>query len=297
MIETKKLTKYYGKSRGIIALDLKIKEGEIFGFIGPNGAGKSTTIRLLLSLIHPSSGNASIANMDCFQDSKKIKKILGYVPSEVNYYDEMKVVELFKYSSRFYKKECSVRFNTLSKRLGLDINKKINALSYGNKKKVAIVQALLHEPKVLIFDEPTSGLDPLVQNEFFEILKEEKAKGTTILFSSHILSEVQKVCDRVAIIKNGKILKIEQIEFLRNNKFRQVELYYKEKNNNYKIYENMSIKNLADNGNSVTFLYTGDIHELFAKLSKDINIENISITEPPLEDVFMHYYIDRSVVE
>jgi ABC-2 type transport system ATP-binding protein len=297
MIEAKKLTKYYGKSRGVIDLDLKIQEGEIFGFIGPNGAGKSTTIRLLLSLIHPSSGNASIANLDCFQDSKKIKTILGYVPSEVNYYDEMKVEELFKYSSRFYKKDCSSRYTSLSKRLGLDISKKINALSYGNKKKVAIVQALLHEPKVLIFDEPTGGLDPLVQNEFFEILKEERAKGTTILFSSHILSEVQKVCDRIAIIKNGEILKIEQVESLRKNKFRQVEIYYKENDSHHNFHEDMSIKNLSEKGNIVTFLYTGDIHDLFSKLTEDRNIENISITEPSLEDVFMHYYVEGSTTE
>ena len=205
VIDIKNLTKSYGKSRGIEDVTFSIEKGEIFGFIGPNGAGKSTTIRLLLSLIYPDNGHATIENMDCFKDSKNIKKILGYVPSEVNYYDDMKVIDLFDYSSRFYKKDCSDRSLELSKRLGLDITKKINALSYGNKKKVAIIQALLHSPKVLIFDEPTSGLDPLIQNEFFEILKEEKKRGTTILFSSHVLNEVQKVCDRVAIIKEGKM--------------------------------------------------------------------------------------------
>jgi len=296
MIEAKKLTKYYGKSRGIIDIDLKIEKGEIFGFIGPNGAGKSTTIRLLLSLIHPTSGSAKIDDMDCFNESKKIKQILGYVPSEVNYYDGMRVMDLFDYSSKFYRKNCSARINILSERLGLDTAKKINALSYGNKKKVAIIQALIHEPKVLIFDEPTSGLDPLVQSEFFKILGEEKAKGTTILFSSHVLSEVQKVCDRIAIIKDGRILKIEQIESLRQNQFRQIEIYFKEKAEQ-SLYQDMPIKNLSEIGNALTFLYTGDIHKLLTKLAEDKCIENISIEEPSLEDIFMHYYTERGNVK
>jgi len=296
MIEIKKLSKYYGKSRGIIDLDLKVEQGEVFGFIGPNGAGKSTTIRLLLSLIYPTSGTAYINGMDCIHESKKLKHILGYVPSEVNYYDDMKVIDLFHYSSKFYNKDCAARIENISGRLGLDTTKKINDLSYGNKKKVAIVQALLHEPEVLIFDEPTSGLDPLIQNEFFEILKEEKKKGTTILFSSHILSEVQKVCDRVAIIKDGKILNIEQIETLRKNKFRQVEIYY---NGNISIgeYQTMKIKNLSETENTLSFLYTGNIHQLLIKLAEEKGIENISIEEPSLEDIFIHYYSERGGIK
>lgn len=293
VIDIKNLTKSYGKSRGIEDVTFSIEKGEIFGFIGPNGAGKSTTIRLLLSLIYPDNGHATIENMDCFKDSKNIKKILGYVPSEVNYYDDMKVIDLFDYSSRFYKKDCSDRSLELSKRLGLDITKKINALSYGNKKKVAIIQALLHSPKVLIFDEPTSGLDPLIQNEFFEILKEEKKRGTTILFSSHVLNEVQKVCDRVAIIKEGKILTIEQIESLRKNQFRQVEISFK-KTNTHTSYENMAVKILCENENTISFLHAGNIHDLLSALEKDNNLENVSITEPSLEDVFLHYYVERS---
>ena len=293
VIDIKNLTKSYGKSRGIEDVTFSIEKGEIFGFIGPNGAGKSTTIRLLLSLIYPDNGHATIENMDCFKDSKNIKKILGYVPSEVNFYDDMKVIDLFDYSSRFYKKDCSDRSLVLSKRLGLDITKKINALSYGNKKKVAIIQALLHCPKVLIFDEPTSGLDPLIQNEFFEILKEEKKRGTTILFSSHVLNEVQKACDRVAIIKEGKILTIEQIESLRKNQFRQVEISFK-KTNTHTSYENMAVKILCENENTISFLHAGNIHDLLSALEKDNNLENVSITEPSLEDVFLHYYVEGS---
>lgn len=293
VIEIKNLTKFYGKSRGIEDVSFSVGQGEIFGFIGPNGAGKSTTIRLLLSLIYPDNGYATIENMDCFKDSKNIKAILGYVPSEVNYYDDMKVIDLFDYSSRFYKKDCSDKYMELSKRLGLDIKKKINSLSYGNKKKVAIIQALLHSPNLLIFDEPTSGLDPLIQNEFFEILREEKKKGTTILFSSHVLNEVQRVCDRVAIIKEGKILTIEQIDSLRKNQVRQVEISFK-KTNDRTSYEDMAVKILCKNGNALSFLYAGNIHELLSALDKDKNLENVSIIEPSLEDVFLHYYVEGS---
>lgn len=289
MIEIRNLTKYYGKSRGVIDLNLSIESGEIFGFIGPNGAGKSTTIRLLLSLIYPTNGTAIINGMDCFHDSKNVKRMLGYVPSEVNYYDDMKVSDLLLYSSRFYGKPYVQKIETLSKRLGLDTDKKITALSYGNKKKVAIIQALLHEPEVLIFDEPTSGLDPLVQNTFFEILKEEKNRGATILFSSHILSEVQKICDRIAIIKEGKLIKIEQVDSLKKNQFRQVRIYYQ---NSVKdtSYESLQVKNMTVEGNSISFIYTGEIQALLKQLSRDEEIDNISIEEPALEDVFLHYY-------
>lgn len=289
MIEIRNLTKYYGKSRGVIDLNLSIESGEIFGFIGPNGAGKSTTIRLLLSLIYPTNGTAIINGMDCFHDSKNVKRILGYVPSEVNYYSDMKVSDLLLYSSRFYGKPHVQKIATLSNRLGLDTDKKITALSYGNKKKVAIIQALLHEPEVLIFDEPTSGLDPLVQNTFFEILKEEKTRGATILFSSHVLSEVQKICDRIAIIKEGKLIKIEQVDSLKKNQFRQVRIYYR---NSVKdtSYDSLQVKNMTVEGNSISFIYTGEIQALLKQLSRDVEIDNISIEEPALEDVFLHYY-------
>lgn len=289
MIEIRNLTKYYGKSRGVIDLNLSIESGEIFGFIGPNGAGKSTTIRLLLSLIYPTNGTAIINGMDCFRDSKNVKRILGYVPSEVNYYGDMKVSDLLLYSSRFYGKPHVQKIANLSNRLGLDTDKIITTLSYGNKKKVAIIQALLHEPEVLIFDEPTSGLDPLVQNTFFEILKEEKNRGATILFSSHVLSEVQKICDRIAIIKEGKLIKIEQVDSLKKNQFRQVRIYYR---NSVKdtSYESLQVKNLTVEDNSISFIYTGEIQALLKQLSRDEEIDNVSIEEPALEDVFLHYY-------
>lgn len=284
-IEIRNLSKYYGKSRGIVDISLDVEEGEIFGFIGPNGAGKSTTIRTLLALIFPSGGSAKIFGMDCIKDSAKIKTDIGYLPSEVNYYDDMKVKDLLYYSAKFYKKDCSKRIHELSDILELDLNKRIDSLSYGNKKKTAIVQALLHEPKLLILDEPTGGLDPLMQNRFFEILKEEKRKGTTVFFSSHILSEVQKLCDRVAIIKEGRILKVETIDELTGNKFKKIRIEFA----NGERIDLPGIVNAEKNGNTVEFLFGGRMDELIRKLA-ELHVENLWIEEPTLEEVFMHYY-------
>ena len=206
VIEINHLTKYYGKERGIIDVNFNVEENEIFGFIGPNGAGKSTTLRTLLGLIYPTSGSAKLFGKDCIKYGPEIKKEIGYLPAEVFYYDKMKVIELLNYSASFYKKDCSKRIKELAGIMDLNLNKKIDDLSFGNKKKVGIVQGLLHEPKLIILDEPTSGLDPLMQQKFFELLQEENKKGATILFSSHILGEVQRLCNRVAIIKEGKII-------------------------------------------------------------------------------------------
>jgi len=288
VIEINNLTKYYGKSRGIEGVNLQVEDGEIFGFIGPNGAGKSTTIRTLLAFIYPTSGNAKIFGMDCFKDSARIKENIGYIPSEVNYYEDMKVKDLLNYSAKFYKKDCSSRIAELGEVFELDMNKRIDALSYGNKKKVAIIQALLHEPKLLILDEPTGGLDPLMQNKFFDILRAENKKGVTIFFSSHILSEVQKLCDRVAIIKDGRILKVEEIEKLRSNKYKKVKVEFR----NGDSIEDLKLPNIVNvsmKNRQAEFLYGGQINEIIRKLSQH-EIENLWIEEPSLEEIFMHYY-------
>jgi ABC-2 type transport system ATP-binding protein len=288
IIEINKLTKSYGKARGIININLDIYEGEVFGFIGPNGAGKSTTIRTLLSFIHKNSGDAKIFGLDTEKESVAIKKQIGYLPGEINYYDDMKVKELLDYSSRFYKKDCSKRINELSSMFELELDKKIDSLSLGNKKKVAIVQALLHEPKLLILDEPTGGLDPLMQARFFELLSEENKKGTTIFFSSHILSEVQKICNRVAIIKEGKILKVEEIEKLRRNKYKKVRIEFGNETI-IKDFHLSAMLNAFVEGKTLSFLYGGEITEIINELSgKDI--DNLWIEEPSLEEIFMHYY-------
>ncbi|WP_108669217.1 ABC transporter ATP-binding protein [Peribacillus acanthi] len=288
VIEINNLTKTYGKSRGINNISFNVEEGEIFGFIGPNGAGKSTTIRTLLSLIYPTSGHAKIFGKDCIEHASEIAKDIGYLPSEVFYYDNMKVIDLLKYSASFYKKDCSKRIRELAEILDLDLTKKIDDLSLGNKKKVGIVQGLLHEPKLIILDEPTSGLDPLNQQKFFELLENENKKGATILFSSHILSEVQRLCDRVAIIKEGKIVQVEKISTLKENTHKKFKIECKDEIDK-EFFDIAGVNNLELQGKTISFVYRGDINSVMKKIA-EVNISNLWIEEPDLEEIFMHYY-------
>lgn len=288
ILETKNLTKFYGKSRGILDVSMSIEQGEIFGFIGPNGAGKSTTIRTLLGFLKPTSGSASIFGMNCFTRNNEIKADIGYVPAEVNYYDDMKVMDLLLYSAKFYKKDCTSRLNELCSIFGVETNKRIDSLSFGNKKKVAIVQAMLHQPRLLVLDEPTGGLDPLMQNKFFDVLHEEKSRGTTIFFSSHILSEVEKMCDRVAIIKEGRILKIESIEKLRANKYKKLKLEHAAEDK-FGDLGLSGITALSTKGRFTEFLYSGDINAVISRLAQR-KLENLWVEELSLEEIFLHYY-------
>ncbi len=288
VIESNQLTKMYGKARGISNISFSVKEGEIFGFIGPNGAGKSTTIRTLLALIYPTSGSATIFGKDCIKYAPEIKKEIGYLPSEVFYYDNMKVIDLLKYSASFYKKDCTKRIRELAEALNLDLSKKIDDLSLGNKKKVGIVQGLLHEPKLIILDEPTSGLDPLMQQKFFELLREENKKGATILFSSHILSEVQKLCDRVAIIKEGEIVKVETMSELTENSYKKFRL---EAVNHVssEVFKLEGVTDIKVNEKTVSFIYKGNMNAIISKIA-EIPLKNLWVEEPTLEEIFMHYY-------
>jgi len=290
IIEAGNLSKYYGKARGIESVNLEIGEGEIFGFIGPNGAGKSTTIRILMNLIFPTSGSARIMGLDVIRQTKEIKQKVGYIPSDANAYSRMDVNEFLNYCLRFYKvRNGSSRISELSGMFELDLKRKIADLSMGNRKKVSIIQSLIHNPRLLIMDEPTTGLDPLMQSVFFELLRSENLKGTTIFFSSHILSEVQFLCRRVAIIKEGKIIQIEDIGNLRKKQLKRIFIEFGEPVSP----ENISIPG-AENlnigpGNALSFFYSGDINELVRSLSgKKLN--NLMIEEPSLDEIFMHYY-------
>lgn len=287
-IEINNLTKTYGNSRGITDVSFSIEEGEIFGFIGPNGAGKSTTIRTLLSLIFPTSGSAKIFGKDCIQFAPEIKKDIGYLPSEVFYYDNMKVIDLLKYSASFYKKDCTKRIKELAEIMDLDVTKKIDDLSLGNKKKVGIVQGLLHDPKLIILDEPTSGLDPLMQQKFFELLEQQNKRGATILFSSHILSEVQRLCDRVAIIKEGKIMTVEKISTLKENNFKRFKIDTAQALDPT-FFKMTGVNDIDVQGRTTSFLFKGNINQVMRKVA-EIDIENLWIEEPDLEEIFMHYY-------
>jgi ABC-2 type transport system ATP-binding protein len=290
IIDIKDLTKFYGKARGIENVNLEINEGEIFGFIGPNGAGKSTTIRILLNLIFPTSGNARIFGLDVIKETKEIKRLTGYIPSDANAYSSMDVNEFLTYCLSFYQKENSnQRIAELAEMFELDTKRKIAELSMGNRKKVSIVQSLLHNPRLLILDEPTNGLDPLMQSRFFELLREENRKGMTIFFSSHILNEVQMLCKRVAIIKEGRIIKVEDIETLRRKQLKKVFVHFSEPNKAERFAIGGIESTISRTGNSLSFMFSGDLNELTGLLA-GTQLTNLTIEEPSLEEIFMHYY-------
>ena len=285
-IKTEKLTKYYGKSRGIIDLNLTVDEGEFFGFIGPNGAGKSTTIRTLLGLIKKSSGSGRILGMDIEKEKEKILSCVGYLPSEAMFYRGMRVRDILKLSADLRKTDCRAEAVRLCERLELDTSKKVEELSFGNRKKVGIVCALQHEPQLLILDEPTSGLDPLMQREFFAILRERNKKGTTVFLSSHVLSEIQRNCTRAAIIREGSLIACDSVEALAQTNAKRVTVH-----GEVELSGLTGIRNLKKGEDGVSFLYSGDINALLAVLSKS-NVKDLAIAEPDLEEIFMHYYTD-----
>jgi len=281
------LTKYYGKARGIVDVSFSVEEGEIFGFIGPNGAGKSTTIRLLLSLIHPTSGSAAVFGKDVVTRGPEIRREIGYLPSEVYYYEGMKVIDLLKYSASFYEGDCTKRIQELSEIMELEMNRRISDLSYGNKKKVGIVQGLLHSPKLLFLDEPTSGLDPLMQRKFFNLIRAENARGVTVFFSSHILGEVQRLCTRVGIIREGKIAEISDIRTLQQNNYKKVAVTAAGLNPAF--FDLPGVTNVQSDDGAVRFFFKGDINAVLRKIS-GIPVTDVTIEEPTLEEIFMHYY-------
>jgi ABC-2 type transport system ATP-binding protein len=287
VIEVNDLTKYYGKARGIIDVSLHVDEGEIFGFIGPNGAGKSTTIRLLLSLIYPTSGSATIFGKDCIKYGPELRQDIGYLPSEVFYYERMKVIDLLKYSASFYDKDCTQRMHELAELMELELHRRIEDLSYGNKKKVGIVQGLLHQPKLLFLDEPTAGLDPLMQREFFQLIRRENQRGVTVFFSSHILGEVQRLCNRVGIIKEGQIIEIADIRTLQENNYKKVRVAASDLD--AARFELPGVTNLEHNNGVVRFFFRGDINTVMRTIG-EMTVSDVTIEEPTLEEIFMHYY-------
>ena len=283
-IETKKLTKFYGAARGIVELELTVREGEFFGFIGPNGAGKSTLIRTLLGLISPTGGEAAIFGHDIRKENKKILAMTGYLPSEAVFYNGMKVRDIIKLSAQLRGMDCSAEAEKLCQRLQLDPNRKVEELSFGNRKKVGIVCALQHKPRLLVLDEPTSGLDPLMQKEFFDILQERNAEGTTIFLSSHILSEIQHNCTRAAIIRDGRIIACDSVEALSRTNAKRITLQ-----GHVDLGGLAGIRDMAAQDGSASFLYSGEMGTLLQKLAAG-TVKDLSITDPDLDEIFMHYY-------
>lgn len=268
-IDIQHLTKTYGKNRGVSDLTLQVNEGEIFGFLGPNGAGKSTTIRSMLGLIRYQSGSVQLLGSDLATNKEALLREIGYLPSEVMYYPSMKGIDVIKYAASMRGMDCSEEAAKLCERLKIDTEKRIEELSLGNRKKIGIVCAMQHKPKLLIFDEPTSGLDPLMQAEFFKLVTEYNAQGTTCFLSSHVLSEIKKYCERVAIIREGHLIKTDTVENLLSSQGKIVKV--------------------AVDGEYSTFRHAGSIPELLQQLEGK-NITDLEITEPDIEDIFMSFY-------
>lgn len=285
-IKIDRLTKYYGKNRGIEQVSLCVERGEFFGFIGPNGAGKSTTIRTLLGLISPTSGKATVLGYDIQKDREEILARVGYLPSEAVFYAGMRVRDVLKLSANLRRKDCRENAEALCRRLQLDVTRKVEELSFGNRKKVAIVCALQHDPELLILDEPTSGLDPLMQKAFFEILRERNQAGTTVFLSSHILSEVQRNCTRAAIIRQGRIAACDSVEALAKTSAKRVSV-----RGDVSVAALEGVRDLRVSEDTANFLYNGDLHTLLAALAEG-NIRDLSVSEPDLEEIFLHYYED-----
>lgn len=268
-VDIQNLKKTYGKNRGVSNLSLQVEEGDIFGFLGPNGAGKSTTIRSILGLIHFQEGSASILGMDVKTRQKEILEQIGYLPSEVMFYPSMKAKDVIRYAADMRKKDCREEAAILCERLKVDENKRIEELSLGNRKKIGVVCAMQHKPKLFIFDEPTSGLDPFMQAEFFKLIQEYNAQGATCFLSSHVLSEIKKYCNNVAIIREGQLICTDKVENLTKNHGKHIKV--------------------TKDGKYEEFTYKGDLNQLFAELAAH-DIQDIVIEEPDIEDIFMSYY-------
>lgn len=283
-IKTTNLTKYYGKARGIVDLNLSVEQGEFFGFIGPNGAGKSTTIRTLLGLISPTSGRAQILGNDIIKEKEAILQNIGYLPSEAVFYPGMRVKDILKLSADLRKRNCAEEAKKLCERLQLDTSRKVDELSFGNRKKVAIVCALQSSPKLLILDEPTGGLDPLMQREFFAMIRERNREGATVFLSSHVLSEIQQNCTRAAIIREGQMIACDRVEALSKTNARRVTVH-----GSATLDGLDGIRDRVDGNGCVSFLYSGDMNLLVQTLSAG-HITDLSVSEPDLEEIFAHYY-------
>ncbi|HPS46333.1 MAG TPA: ABC transporter ATP-binding protein [Bacteroidales bacterium] len=285
-IKIENVTKSYGKIKAVDNLTISVEEGEIYGFIGPNGAGKSTTIRMMMNFIKADQGNITLLGLHPQKDEIQLKKQIGYVPADTFMYSDMKVNDLFKFSENFHQVPAKEKINQLVEILDIDLNKRFEQLSFGNRKKVSIACAMLHSPKLILLDEPSNGLDPVIRIKLYELLKEEQKKGVTIFFSSHVLSEVQKFCSRIGLLKNGKLIKETTVADFTNIGYRQVHIESKEEINLAAL---KGVAAIHKQGNSTHFMYSGNPNELI-RLLNTIDIISFNIEEPDLENVFMHYF-------
>lgn len=289
VLELKNVTKSYGKSRGIVDVNLKVVEGEVFGFLGPNGAGKSTAINTILDLLRPNSGTISVLGLDSHHDSVAVRERIGYLSGDMTTDLGLTGKQYLEFAKNLHGNVDQKNIDVLIQRLRCETDKKIKSLSRGNRQKIGLVAALMHDPELLILDEPTSGLDPLVQNEFNEIVRERKRSGKTTFMSSHVLSEVQAVCDRVGFIRDGKLIRVSGLEELLHDAPRQVSVRFASNAPDSQLKTLKGVDNMRANGPSRHFDYTGDYNELLRVLAAK-PIRDLEILEPQLDELFREYY-------
>ncbi len=283
------VTKTYGKSRGISDIKLDVAEGEVFGFLGPNGAGKSTTINAILDLLRPDSGTITVFGLDSTKDAVAVHRRIGYLSGDMTTDPGLTGAQYLEFARNLHGNVNKQRVDELVTRLRCETNKKIKALSRGNRQKIGLVAALMHDPDLLILDEPTAGLDPLIQNEFNEIIKERKSQGKTTFMSSHVLSEVQSVCDRVGFIRDGKLVRVSKLSELVTLAPKRVSVVYKGAAPDSQLKKLKGVDQLTEDRNRRDFIYTGDYNELMRALSMK-PIKDLQIFEPQLDELFMAYY-------
>ncbi|MEW5945146.1 MAG: ABC transporter ATP-binding protein [bacterium] len=287
IILTEELTKFYGRERGVRGVNLEVREGEVFGFLGPNGAGKTTTIRILLDFIRADSGSALLFGMDSRFSSRRIKSRIGYLPGEYGMYENMTGAEYLRFIASLRGGRRSMR-EKLVESLGFDPSKRIKSYSHGTKQKLAIVQAFMHDPELLILDEPTSGLDPLVQHAFYDVLADEKRRGKTVFMSSHVLSEVERVCDRVAILKEGAVIAVHDVSEIKKYRLKTIEVEFTEELDE-SIFRLEGVRRVEKKGKTFRLQLDSNINGALSVIAAH-HVENLSFRDATLEDVFMEYY-------
>ena len=288
IIKTEKLTKDYGNGRGIFDLDLEVNEGEVFGYLGPNGAGKTTTIRLIMDFLRPTKGKAEIFGLDTRADSVQIKHKIGYLPGDLDLYDNLNGEEFLRYLAALRGGVDWTLVKQLASRIESNLSHPIRSLSHGNKQKLGLIQAFMHKPALLILDEPTTGLDPIVQHEFTHMVAEVKAEGRTVFLSSHILPEVERTCDRVGIIRNGKLVVVENILSLKEHAIRPIEIHFASEIKN-EDFVDLKLQDLKIEKNILRCNVPGSFDALVKRLAQ-FEVVNIITPEPDLEQVFLNYY-------
>ncbi len=288
-IHTEGLTKFYGKQRGVLNVNLDVQRGEVFGYLGPNGAGKTTTIRMLLDFIHPSRGRATIFGLDTHQNSREIRGRIGYLPGELALYDKLTGAELLRYVSHLRGGVDWKYVEELAVQLDYDLSQRIRSLSHGNKQKLGLLQAFMHKPELLILDEPTIGLDPLMQQEFYRLIAEAKGEGRTVFLSSHIMPEVERVCDRVGIIREGQLIAVEKVEALKARALRRLEIHFATPVPQEAFADVVDVRDVSVQNSILSCTVVGALDALI-KAAARFKVVNIISHEPSLEEIFLAYY-------